>query len=64
MTGVAARAWIMVAGAVLSGSSREPPIDENTRKAAGFPAVFSPLCYADVAGEYPAGLLDIGESLC
>ena len=58
---MAARAWIMVAGAVLTGSSRASlqllGMQEKPPDSGGF---FNfPLC-----GEYPAGLLDIGGSLC
>jgi hypothetical protein len=55
----------MVAEAVLTGSSRaDLQSIESLRKAAGFRRLFSIFLSAAMTGEYPAGLLDIGGSLC
>ena len=41
-----------------------PQSIRNTAKSRRIPAAFSLFRPADMTGEYPAGLLDIGESLC
>jgi hypothetical protein len=54
-----------MAAGVVNGSSRANPQPIKTlRKSRWIPAAFSPLRSTDMTGEYPAGLLDIGGSLC